>query len=605
LPFRESYFFFSNGEGVFCYNKKTQSWKNYKAGAFGYNKIFHANADTSNQQACVWLGTEKGLVRFSLLNYTFTFPLENKKPIVKYIIQSMYDESKEGLWLSNSLGLVHWNMKSDSLDYYYHQPEDRSSLSYNIASALTKDEGGIWVGTIGGGLNRREGRRFASYGTAEGLLGMSIYGSLFDKKKRLWMSTNKGLSRYDGKSFWNYTIADGLPFDEFAMNSAYQYKGWFFFGGIDGVVFFQPNKIPEINKNAHFSIIDLKVNYKEIQQATNLAKWDEKQSLELFPAVKTLTMSFAVLDYLHSKEIRYQYRLEGFDEVWIDATQRLITYTSLPYGEYQLEIRYAYSEGQWHYPKTGHIQLMVQTPFYLKWWFILLEISFGTLLMTSLIWYFSTYNLRKRLQEEKVLGKIQQERSRISRELHDNIGARMTHIVQSLRQIRYIHKKGKNELLPKKIDSLESFSKTTIQELRDTMKTLQQKEFKLDFWISTLQDVLSPLLESINFEIKRPEQSEILLSPIQFVNLTRIVQEAAHNTIKYANASNFCITIHYNKQRLSISITDDGDGFELEKIRRGNGLSNMEQRMSEMKGEAILKSVLGEGTNLQLWLPYT
>ena len=98
-------------------------------------------------------------------------------------------------------------------------------------------------------------------------------------------------------------------------------------------------------------------------------------------------------------------------------------------------------------------------------------------------------------------------------------------------------------------------------------------------------------------EIPGKENTEKTLTDIQATHLLRIVQEAVNNAYKYSQAQNICIHLEFTN-KICFSITDDGIGFEASAVQNGNGLKNMQSRITELKGVLQIKSEPNKGTKV-------
>ncbi|MDD7915841.1 sensor histidine kinase [Polaribacter ponticola] len=106
--------------------------------------------------------------------------------------------------------------------------------------------------------------------------------------------------------------------------------------------------------------------------------------------------------------------------------------------------------------------------------------------------------------------------------------------------------------------------------------------------------------ENIEFDIKQEISESFSLTSIKGMNIFRVIQEAINNAIKYAEASKINISISKNNEDLKISIKDNGTGFDIKTVDLGNGLSNMEKRMSEINGKINISSKKLLGTDIQI-----
>lgn len=203
--------------------------------------------------------------------------------------------------------------------------------------------------------------------------------------------------------------------------------------------------------------------------------------------------------------------------------------------------------------------------------------------------------LELKLAEEKERNHLQEERLRISRELHDNIGSYLTLINASVEQL--------SEMSPKQITEnyffdLQKTLSLSMRELRKTVWLLNNPEISVEALVLRLRDFFKPLNQNgTKIIIQSNGNSEKALTDIQATHLFRIIQEAVSNAYKYAEAQNIYIHIEA-KERLYFSITDDGIGFKTSSARNGNGLQNMQLRMAELKGDIHIESELNKGTKV-------
>ncbi|WP_242130545.1 tetratricopeptide repeat-containing sensor histidine kinase [Aestuariivivens marinum] len=209
--------------------------------------------------------------------------------------------------------------------------------------------------------------------------------------------------------------------------------------------------------------------------------------------------------------------------------------------------------------------------------------------------------LKEALIKIETQNKLQEQRLRISRDLHDNIGAQLTFIISSIENLQYGFKIT-NEKLTNKLENISGFTKETIYELRDTIWAMNKSEITLE----DLQIRISNFVEkasassSVHFEFNIDDN---LLNDIQFIsvkgmNIYRIIQEAVNNAIKHAKAKTVLVSIGKEGSRLRIEILDDGKGFDLSEVKQGNGLNNMKKRANEINSKLIVSSELGKGTSI-------
>ena len=219
---------------------------------------------------------------------------------------------------------------------------------------------------------------------------------------------------------------------------------------------------------------------------------------------------------------------------------------------------------------------------------------------------------RKQLQKEidlkdalatiKTQNRLQEQRLRISRDLHDNIGSQLTFIISSIDNLKYISKDA-NEKLKNKLSNISSFTGDTIHQLRDTIWAMNKSEISVEDLHSRILSFIEKAKVAVpetEFEILYNIDKNSNFSSLVGMNVFRVIQEAINNALKYAEAQKITIQLSKNMNQFLISITDDGKGFDIKTVPLGNGLSNMEKRMSEINGKVAINSEIENGTKITL-----
>jgi PAS domain S-box-containing protein len=238
------------------------------------------------------------------------------------------------------------------------------------------------------GLNSfdRKTNTFTVYTTKEGLPNNTVFGILEDNKKNLWISTNKGISRFNTatKTFKNFGIADGLQSNEFKEQAYCKARsGTMYFGGNNGFNQFSPYNIRDIAFDPPLVITGFQVFNKDVAIAdennhTSPLKKDITDTKEITLSHKSSVISFefASLNYTSSEKKQYAYMLEGFDKTWNEVgTQRMATYTNLDAGEYIFKVKGLDNEGNWS-KKITELKVTITPPFWLTWWFKTITVLF-------------------------------------------------------------------------------------------------------------------------------------------------------------------------------------------------------------------------------------
>ncbi len=216
------------------------------------------------------------------------------------------------------------------------------------------------------------------------------------------------------------------------------------------------------------------------------------------------------------------------------------------------------------------------------------------------------YELQSAILAIENQNKLQEQRITISRDLHDNIGAQLTFIISSINNIKHAFDIN-NPKLENKLQLISTFTKATIIELRDTIWAMNVKEISIEdlrLRIFNFIEKAKFALERIHFDFKiDPKLEELVFDSVDGMNIYRIVQEAVHNSIKYANASEITVNFSKENQVIIIEISDNGIGFDQNNVTLGNGIYNMKKRINEVHGTLTLKSEIGNGTKIQIQLP--
>lgn len=208
--------------------------------------------------------------------------------------------------------------------------------------------------------------------------------------------------------------------------------------------------------------------------------------------------------------------------------------------------------------------------------------------------------LKDKIAEVTVQNQLHEERLRISGDLHDNIGAQLTFIISSIDNMKLAFT-SVDEKLNSKLTDVANFTRTTITQLRDTIWALNKDEISFDDLKARLYNYIENAKlaqEQTEFEFKTDLTSNFLLNSIQGVSIYRVVQEAINNSIKYAAATNIVLNITETNTTLSLSIKDDGIGFNLPEIQLGNGLENMKNRAASIHALFTLNSAPDKGTEI-------
>jgi len=218
--------------------------------------------------------------------------------------------------------------------------------------------------------------------------------------------------------------------------------------------------------------------------------------------------------------------------------------------------------------------------------------------------YRKQMELKQKLADAELKNKIQDERERISRDLHDHIGSQLTLIISGLDILGV--KVGQDDSLKatQQIDKLSDQARATMGQLRETIWAMNKGEVTLGMLVKKVQEFVQKanlILEDkkINADIYGAE--DVIISPAKSLTLFRVCQEAINNAIKYADFNRMNLSFANSDQELRVVINDDGKGFDKNLISdSGYGLENMAFRVKECGGDFELITAPGSGTRIEM-----
>jgi signal transduction histidine kinase len=229
--------------------------------------------------------------------------------------------------------------------------------------------------------------------------------------------------------------------------------------------------------------------------------------------------------------------------------------------------------------------------------------SIGLLSMLAVIFYLRS-QYRKKLHLVEMGNFLSLEKERISHDLHDNIGTKLTTLSQGLNRL------AKSDMTESgKIQSLYEDTNAAITELRDTIWGINKSNVKVQELIDKINNFFWRLrlqYEDIRFEVNANDiLPDRILHPTEAINVFRIVQEAVNNAIKHARATQIDINFSMNEKTLWLQVIDNGVGFDITKgdIQEHYGLTNMKKRAKDLRGKLEVDTQLKEGTRIDLTMP--
>ena len=328
----------------------------------------------------LWVGTYgAGIHRFDPSTQSFTRfrdAMSEKASRPGDRVTSFAEDPDGSLWIGTRGGLKRLDRTTGTLAQFNRLPDRPGGLSNDEINVLHVDNAGIlWIGTQVGGLNKLESLNhltgeasFRTYSERDGLANEVVNGLLSEDDQALWISTNKGLSRFDlaTEGFKNYDVSHGLQSNEFNLRAHLKSStGEMFFGGVNGFNAFFPDRITSNQTIPPVVLTSFLKFSKPVDPGRPL---QEIAELSLDHRDYVFSVEFAALDYAAPKKNRYAYTLEGLDESWIElGTHRRVTFTNLDPGSYLLKVRGSNNEGLWNLDGLSLPIRIVPPPWRSQW----------------------------------------------------------------------------------------------------------------------------------------------------------------------------------------------------------------------------------------------
>ena len=335
-----------------------------------------------------------------------------------YLLQ----DQRGQLWIGTADGLSR-RSADGRFHTYRHDAGDRSSLLGDIVRHIYQDSlGNLWVGTDAGlnrlpadrvlapPVNSTNNRGFTHFTEENGLPNNTVYGILEDRQGRLWLSTNRGLSRFDPETgeFANFDVHDGLQDLEFNGAAAWAGSdGRLFFGGVRGYNAFLPEEIRQNPFQPPVVFTQITTLGGSIPHEGPI--W-RARTVRVPHGEPFISFEFAALDFTHSQSNRYAYRLEGLDDQWRDlGTKSSLTLTHLDAGDYVLHVRGSNGDGIWN-EDGASVAFRVETPPWLSSW---ARLSYG-ILSLMLVAGALRYRRQRRFEEQRITERIHDSERRMN-----------------------------------------------------------------------------------------------------------------------------------------------------------------------------------------------
>ena len=582
---------FSTSYGLVKLNEADEKVQLYKMDSSVCKRSFFLQMLPEGDSVLWMTGYFCGLTRFSIKTKKF----ENWGIKTRSLFWGITKDKEGMIWLADNAGiLTGFDPKNKTfISKNYNQLTEGAIYNSIIYDSLSNV---LWVTSING-LLRIDRKTFSAklYTEKDNLPTNQVNAVQFDKDHRMWIATNKGLCFYDPKQniFKTFFSNNGLPDNVLNQMFKMQANGDLYMGCRDGFSVLQTNSI-------HFERSAQSVTIGKVFESGKIipAKLKNSQKIiELNYDENNIEIEFSSNDLINSEDNQLLFRLDGYDDHWNTAQNGIVNYSKLAPGKYLFHAS-AIDHNGIKSKEDDFLTIIIHPPFWKTGWFIFLT-SFSLFSLTLLAArYVFTRNFREKILILEKEQAIEKERSRISQDMHDELGSGLTKIsIMSEVAMTQLNdsSKAKNQL-----ENISFSSRELVDNLQDIIWILNSKNDSLENLCAYIREYALKYFEPFNIEvsIEFPEKiSMVKLSEDQRRNILLVFKETFNNISKHSACSEVLIKMLEQATTISFLIKDNGRGFDKAKIRNfANGLSNMEKRMLVIKGSFVIHSGIKQGT---------
>ena len=546
-------------------------------------------------------------------------------------VRALAEDAAGTLWLATSRGIL----LRASGDGFVDETARMGGTLLSIRCLHATADGSLWLGYAGWGVGRLKAGRFARITVARGLADDYISQIVADDRGWLWFGANHGIFKVrqaeldavaEGRAprvrSIRYGRSEGLP-------SLQANFGWSP-GAVrsrDGRLWIPmrtalavvtpallrenttppPVRIERVLADGHCVAWHGGVLPARVEAGRALLDPGVPgATLTLAPGHRKVEIEFTALSFVAPENVRFRHRLAGLDEEWIEAgTERRASYPRLPAGSYEFRVQACNNDGVWN--EAGAALALIVAPFsWQTWWFRLAVLGLFTGGVVALVRYVSFRSLRLKLRAAEQLAALHQERARIAKDIHDDLGGSLTQISllsELARQDREAPDKTARHAA-----RISETARQVIKSLDEIVWAVNPRNDTLPHLIDYTGQFAVEFLRAagIRCHVDLPEHPPPRAVPAEVRhNLFLTVKEALNNVARHAHASEVWLQAVVADAALRVVIEDNGQGFaRAPDDATADGLRNMRQRMDEIGGQFQIVSRPGGGTRVELTAPW-
>jgi len=533
------------------------------------------------------LGSEKagGFYIWNRISKKITMPLQNAQLSgEKYLLNTIYKlDNNSALILTDNALLSYNNQSSSVKKIELLNPFTNTPLNVLMDICKTKDH--YWIAAYGTGIVKLtdDFKIEKIYNERDGLSNSGLYKIFQVKGEKIVSTSNNGLIvlNIQDNKIRNYFQQDGLHSSIFEEGCGEYVNDKIYVGGIGGFTIIRPDELVS-NKwvpRLYFGNISIKTTT-GLTDTLNL----NLKAITIPSNVSQTTISFSTINFSNPESTIIKYKLKEQGGDWIDLGKNYsFSLVGLLPGRYTLQALAFNEDG---IPSELKELILIFLPkWYQTWWFKVLVV-FAIIAIVYSLYKFRINNLKK---AERV-------RIQVASDLHDELGGTLNS-VKVFTNLALMEKNNTSHL-----EKIKEATQSAITGVKDIIWVLDDKRDTLDHLLGRINQFARPICEAAGISYKQQSgvNDDYKLGKEEKRNLYMIIKESINNSIKYADCSTIELLIKNNGGKLSISISDDGKGFNKSGTTGGYGLKNIIYRSAEIGYHAEINSSPGNGTLIYL-----
>jgi len=547
---------------------------------------------------------------------TFKLPAETRH------IAAMIEDANGSIWVGGHAGML-FRIDGDRVTN-----ETRTEALKSIRSFHVTKDGTLWIAYGGCGVGRLKAGRFSLVGAGQGLYRDTISQVTSDDRGWLWFGSDGGIFKVrqkeleavaEGRSARvesvHYGNEQGLPglrarFGDWPAVSQDR-DGQIWMPMRTALAVIHPHQSSDDDRPPPVLLISVTVDDQPLARyggtfpvaaAVDLQR--PGAGIAVPPGPRRLQFGFTALDFGAPENVHFRYRLQGFEERWIDGgTLREANYSALPAGKYRFQVTACNSDGVWN-ERGVDIAVVVAPFFWQTWWFCAGAAAAFMLAMIIAVRYVSYRRLRSQLHLLEQQAALDKERRRIARDIHDDLGGSLTQIAMLSDLALEDH--AKPEESGRHVAQIATRAREGIRSLDEIVWAVNPSNDTLNHLVDYIGQAAVDFFGAsrIRCFVDLPEElpDYTVFSEVRH-HLFLVVKETLNNIVRHARATEVRVSAAVSAGRLEIRIEDNGQGFDGTPAGPyADGLQNMTERMRAIGGEFQIETGPGSGTRVLLRL---